>query len=286
MSPGSLVSVVIPSYNVEKFLREAVGSVQRQTWKHVEAIVVDDGSTDGTGRLAEELAASDQRVRVIHKRNGGLSSARNSGIAAARGAYLSFLDADDVLLPDKVERQLALLDLFPSCDLVYSDHYVGDGALPPILLECRRPPDIPMQELLLYRNWFAPMSPVMRIELQRKVGLFDETLTSSEDWDFWLRASRCGVFAYLPGPVAVYRTHPGQMHRDTKRMQANAQRVIRKHFAAGSRQWHIAHAAMSWYEANRSRVQRRYGEMTAQYLRCLWHARSGRTLANLVRLKV
>jgi glycosyltransferase involved in cell wall biosynthesis len=280
------VSVVIPSYNVKPFLADAVRSVLRQTWTQLETIVVDDGSTDGTGQLAEQLAASDPRVRVIHKRNGGVSSARNAGAAVAQGEYVSFLDADDMLLPEKLERQLAVFDLFPSCDLVFSDHYVGDSRLTPLHLECSCPPSMPLQEVLLYRNWFAPMSPLMRSEFQKRIGPFDENLTGSEDWDYWLRASWCGVLVYLPGPVAVYRTHPGQTHRHLEHMQTNMERVVRKHFVAGSRPWRVARAARSWFHAKQLRGQGRYAAMISEYLGSLWYARSARTLVNMIRLGV
>lgn len=94
-----MVSVIIPAYNAEKYLPEAVASVISQSSSDWELILVDDGSTDSTPRLCDDLAASDARIRVIHKPNGGLSDARNHGIDAARGEYLTFLDADDVLDP-------------------------------------------------------------------------------------------------------------------------------------------------------------------------------------------
>ena len=143
-----LVSVIVPSYNVERFLPDAVASVRRQMWKELELIIVDDGSTDGTAELAARFAAEDPRVRVVRKPNGGPSSARNAGIAAARGELVCFLDADDMLLPEKINRQVAFLEFFPGCDLVYSDYYVGDDILNPVFLKCKRPPAVPMREAL------------------------------------------------------------------------------------------------------------------------------------------
>jgi glycosyltransferase involved in cell wall biosynthesis len=277
------VSVIVAAYDAERFLATAVESVLAQTCADLEVIVVDDGSADGTARLAKELEVRDPRVRLVRKPNGGLSSARNAGMSAARGGYLCFLDADDVLLPDKLERQLAFLERSPECDLVYSDHYLGDERLAPLALECRRPPDVPFAELLSYCNWFAPMSPLVRRRLVDRVGHFDEALSSAEDWDYWIRASRCGVLAYLPGPVAIYRTHPGQMHHDLARMRENQARVIRKHFPPGSREWRLAHAAQDWSDAKRAHARRRHLRTAVHLLGLAWHTRSLRDLRRVVR---
>jgi glycosyltransferase involved in cell wall biosynthesis len=284
VSTTPLVSVIVPAYNAERFLGEAVESVLRQTWHEIEVIIVDDGSSDGTAALAERLAASDPRVRVIHQENGGLSSARNAGLAASRGEYVSFLDADDVLLPDKIGKQLAFLTQFASCDLVYSDHYVGDSAATPTLLVSKRPPPLRAAELLVFRNWFAPFSPLLRAELARRVGGFDESLTASEDWDFWIRASRCGALSYLPGPVGVYRMHAEQMHRDLARLRANQDKVIRKNFPPGSPEWHITQAARGLAEATELWAGRSYTRMVRRLVDCLRHARSYRALKTLLTL--
>lgn len=104
-----LISVIIPVYKVENYLTACVESVLAQTWKNFEIILVDDGSPDNCPRLCDEFAARDSRIRVIHKENGGLSSARNAGIAAAKGDYLAFLDSDDLWTPVFLERLYAAL---------------------------------------------------------------------------------------------------------------------------------------------------------------------------------
>lgn len=95
-----LISVIIPVYNVEKYLRRCVETVRNQTYHCLEIILVDDGSTDCSGKICDDLKEADKRIKVIHKQNGGLSSARNAGIRAARGAYLGFVDSDDWILPE------------------------------------------------------------------------------------------------------------------------------------------------------------------------------------------
>lgn len=102
-----MVSVIIPVYNVKEYLQRCIGSVLRQTYTDIEVILVDDGSTDGSGKLCDELRLEDGRIRVIHKPNGGLSSARNAGIEAASGDWLTFVDSDDSLHPDSLRLLLS-----------------------------------------------------------------------------------------------------------------------------------------------------------------------------------
>lgn len=96
----TFVSVVVPVYNVEPFLPECVESILAQTWQNYEVILVDDGSTDSSGKMCDDYARKNTRVRVIHKKNGGLSSARNAGIDIALGNYIAFVDSDDAVHPD------------------------------------------------------------------------------------------------------------------------------------------------------------------------------------------
>lgn len=112
-----LISVIIPVYNVEKTLERAVKSVEKQTYQDIEILLVDDGSTDGSGALCDRLAQGDDRIQVIHKRNGGLSSARNAGIERANGDFLAFLDSDDFYEADIFESFAAALQENPELDL-------------------------------------------------------------------------------------------------------------------------------------------------------------------------
>lgn len=122
------ISVVIPAYNAESTLPETVETVRAQTLPNIEIIIVDDGSIDGTRSLAQQLAARDQRIRVISTRNGGVAAARNVGIEAAQAAYIAPVDADDLWHPDKLSRQLAILEARPEVTLVYSSRRNIDEA--------------------------------------------------------------------------------------------------------------------------------------------------------------
>ena len=126
MSREKLLSVIVPVYNVEAYLPRCVDSILQQSYENLEVILVDDGSRDGSGRICDEYAARDSRVRVIHKENGGLSSARNAGLDAAAGEYLTFVDSDDWIEPDAYGPMVALLE-GSSAALVCGGRYDVDG---------------------------------------------------------------------------------------------------------------------------------------------------------------
>jgi glycosyl transferase family 2 len=211
VSEPSLVSVVIPSFNGGGYLGEAIDSALAQTYPAVEIVVVDDGSTDDT---RARVARYGDRVRYLHQENRGLPGARNTGIRAARGSYLAFLDHDDRFLPEKLARQVAVLEARPDVGLVYTGwHFIdGDGRrLPPTGWD-RRDGDVLAD--LIVENMIYPAAAMVRKAPVDAVGGFDETLTGLEDWDLWLRLALRGVhWACVDEPLLEYRVHPGQMHK-------------------------------------------------------------------------
>lgn len=126
MSREKLLSVIVPVYNVEAYLLRCVDSILQQSYDHLEVILVDDGSQDASGRICDEYAAGDPRVRVLHKENGGLSSARNAGLDAAAGEYLTFVDSDDWIEPEAYDPMIALLEETGAA-LVCGGRYDVDG---------------------------------------------------------------------------------------------------------------------------------------------------------------
>lgn len=125
MERKTLISVIVPVYKVEKYLSQCVDSILNQTYRNLELILVDDGSPDGCGKLCDAYAEKDGRVRVVHKKNGGLSDARNAGINAASGDYLSFIDGDDWIEPDTYAAMLAAAEKY-SAALVCAGRYDED----------------------------------------------------------------------------------------------------------------------------------------------------------------
>lgn len=269
-----LVSVVIPVYDGVDFVDRAVRSVLSQDHAAVEAVVVNDGSRDGTGDLVDALARADERVRVVHKENAGLAAARNTGIEHARGQYLNFLDADDWLLDHKLTTQLAALENAEGSDLVYSDYVKvreSDGSEFEVP---RGVPPVPFPDLYVYRNWFAPMVPLLRRRLVDAVGGFDDGFRAAEDWDYWLRCARRTRFVYVPGVVAKYRLHEAQMHRDHDRMNEAHRRLATKHFGDDPvrHRWSMAYFHLENARYRKGRGE--YGRCAAHLARFLLNART------------
>jgi glycosyltransferase involved in cell wall biosynthesis len=193
----------MPVRDGERFLVEAVESVLGQTLSDLELIVVDDGSTDGTAGLLVELARRDARVRVVTQAPGGLAVALNAGCALASAPYIARLDADDVALPDRLERQVAYLDAHPEVALLGGGIVLVDEAGREIDREPgRAAPD------LTQRNELVHATVVMRTEAFRALGGY--RLDQSEDYDLWLRFDGQYGVAALEEPVVRYRLHSGQ----------------------------------------------------------------------------
>ena len=122
----SKISVIVPVYNVEPYVRECIESICGQTYRHLEIILVDDGSTDQSGAICDEYARKDSRVQIVHQKNGGLSAARNTGIAMATGEYISLIDSDDFIGRQMLERMLAAAKA-SHADIVICDGGSTDG---------------------------------------------------------------------------------------------------------------------------------------------------------------
>jgi glycosyltransferase involved in cell wall biosynthesis len=225
------VSLVIATFNHARFLGDALDSAVAQTLRDVEIVVVDDGSTDDTPAV---LARYGDRIRVIRQPNRGLAAARNAGLAAARGTYVSFLDADDVLMPTKLAAQAAILDRAPTVGWTYCDvliETVATGAAMPAserfgygarMLEGWLFPE------LIHGNFIPAIAPLVRRTVLDAAGGFDERLTALEDWDLWLRLSLIAEARYSPAVLVRYRVHPGGMSEDRARMDQNRFRVLDK----------------------------------------------------------
>lgn len=201
------VSVIIPAYNSETYIRETIGSVLQQTYRDYEIVVVDDGSTDDTSQVVRGFL--DDRIRLIHKPNGGTASARNVGIINSSSEYMQFLDADDLILPDKLGTQVELLDNRQDVDVVYSSFrlFFEDHCrlCPPSWL--RPPSRDPLRELVA-GSIFPPHAALVRRRCVEAVGSFNEELVSAEDWDFWIRLAHAGCgFHFHNQLLALYRQH-------------------------------------------------------------------------------
>jgi GT2 family glycosyltransferase len=216
-----LVSVVIPTYNGERFLGDTLRAVLAQTHPAIEIIVVDDDSTDASVALLAEVAP---RAMLLRQRNAGVSAARNRGLAAASGRYVIFLDQDDIWHPQQIERQVAWLEQHPACGVAVVPylhwHPVAGRYAEPA---SQWPPDPGLvcdpefsgwvHHQFLWDCWALTSGTLMRRSAVVEVGGFDASLAYSEDWDLWLRLAQRVPFALLRWPIILYRQHAVQGSR-------------------------------------------------------------------------
>jgi glycosyltransferase involved in cell wall biosynthesis len=204
-----LVSVIIPTYNRVALVQEALASVQAQTFRDFETVVVDDAGTDGTW----EVLSACREIRVLcHPQRRGVSAARNSGIAASRGQWLAFLDSDDLWLPDKLARQVAYLATRPDLRLCQTDEtWVRRGVRVNKPLSHRKAAGrifLPS----LWRCMISPSAVMVHRRLFVDHGAFDETLPAAEDYDLWLRLTWRYEVGLVDAPLIIKRGgHPDQL---------------------------------------------------------------------------
>lgn len=196
---GPLVSVVIPCFEQEAYVREALASVMAQSFSDWEAILVDDGScVADIGRVARETG--DVRCRIItHERNRGLGPARNTGFAAARGRLVVPIDADDRLAPSFLAATTAALEEDSEADCAYTDLQLFGDSTAVWRFEPGSPGD------MLSRQWIPGAGALMRKDLWERLGGYED-LPGNEDWDFWIGAVRMGIKSIrIPEPLYLYR---------------------------------------------------------------------------------
>ena len=224
-------SLIIPTFNHARFVGAAIDSALAQTVSAFEIIVVDDGSTDETPAVLARYAA---RVRVLRQENRGLSAARNAGLAAAHGKFVSFLDADDVMAPTKLAAQLEVLERshaigWTYCDVLMETVVTGATARASERFGyASRALDGWLFPELIHGNFIPAIAPLVRRTALEVAGGFDERLTALEDWDMWLRLSLIAEARYTPAVLVTYRIRPDGMSEDRARMDRSRFLVLDK----------------------------------------------------------
>ena len=232
------VSVIIPNYNYAQFVGEAVESVLNQTYKDIEIIVVNNGSTDNSINV---LAKYSKKILLINQENLGQSGARKSGLEVATGNYIAFLDADDKWDPRKIEKQLLLFS--PKVELVYcginlfsenSQTIIGTK-IPTFKGPCS-------EAFIKYPGVGIVLSgestSIFTRSLLEKVGGFDPELNSAAGFDFFRRCSKFSEFDFVPEPLVNYRIHSFNMSNSFQNMIADIRRAYKKLFADDF--WHLS----------------------------------------------
>lgn len=219
-----VISFIIPAYNAVGTIQRALDSALNQTYSNIEVIVVDDGSTDATAALLREHYGQDQRVRYIYQANSGPSVARNRGVREAQGEFVHFLDADEWLLPTKVERSYALFQQQPGIGVVYGHGIpVQPDGVTEIPMEY---PPLPsgwvlcdwLKGTMAGGNYGVTSSFMVRRQAVIEVGGFPEDQWVAEDWDLWLRLAAKYPFAALDEKLVYYHRLPDGLHVNRLKM--------------------------------------------------------------------
>lgn len=233
------VSIIIPCYNQARFLSDAINSVVRQSLAEWECLIINDGSTDKTREVALSFVEADNRIKLFSQENRGLAAARNRGLGLARGRYIQFLDADDLIEPDKLKIQTAVLENCETLGVAYSDYrycphddvtmtvtrgsfqsprFIHDRKIHDLAKRWESEFSIPCHAFLFDARFFSDF----RIR-------FDEALSNHEDWDCWMQ-----IFSIDPevfhteGQLAIYRLHSNSMSVDHKKMYIGFRAALRK----------------------------------------------------------
>ena len=222
-------SIILPCYNQSIWLRQSMEAILNQDFSDWEAIIVNDGSTDDSGMLADEFARKDKRIIVVHQENQGLSAARNTGIKNATGIWLNFHDADDFLLPACLKHVHKEIISNKEFELFQVGHELVDE-----------------QNNVIHSNWLTqssgkflhqakignpgpPLSFFIHKKTVSEAGSFDVDLKSAEDWDFWIRVAKMGVDRFIiREPWVAYRYNTSSMSRNPWRMYENTVNVIER----------------------------------------------------------
>lgn len=233
------VSAVIIAYNSKAFIRDAIESVLAQTRPVDETVVVEDGTDDGTAAIVADYA--DRGVRYIHQDNQGCAGARNTGIRATTGTYVAILDADDTWLPDKTERQLALMAGKPDVVIAAGNKIwwdIDQDTRTPFYYSEKQRTRI-KREIFVNNPIGNPSMTLIRRSALEEVGLFDRQATYGDDWECWMRLLEIGEAAFHQEPVIVYRWHSNNISQrnQTERMAFLKEIAVR---------W-IWRAAPLWY---------------------------------------
>ena len=209
--PTPLISIILPTFNRKGYIGECIDSVLAQTFRDFELIIVDDGSTDNTFGMLKTYLPD---VILIRQKNRGVSAARNTGLAAARGKYIAFLDSDDLWLPQKISCQIEFFNTHPRAQICQTEEiWVRNGVRVNPGKRHKKPSGM-IFEPSLALCLVSPSAVMLHKSLLEKIGTFDEGLPACEDYDLWLRISCQYPIYLLDRPLTVKRGgHPDQLSR-------------------------------------------------------------------------
>jgi len=237
VSRNPAISTVLPVYNGESYLREAVDSILGQTFTDFELIIINDGSTDGSGAILREFSSRDPRIVLIERPNGGLVLALNEGIALARADLIARMDADDVAMPERFALQYARMSAAPQLGVLGSFIRLMDREGRIIRLADYPVTEAETAQFLEQGSPVAHPAVVMRRSAVLAAGGYRRAFAHCEDYDLWLRISEKGYgIANLPEPLLNYRMHGANvstMHREAQEIGTMIARLSHRARLAG-----------------------------------------------------
>ncbi|WP_052359154.1 glycosyltransferase [Methanomicrobium mobile] len=211
MNKCPLVSVVIPVYNGSNYVREAIDSALAQTYKNIEILVIDDGSTDNTWDILQSYG---DKIRKYHKQNGGVSTALNMGIKNMRGEWFAWLSHDDLWLPENIEKKIEFLNAHPNYRMCYGeiDHINSEHKILKIYNTTGRwyPKGKMLRQMLRSGYIVDGLTTIINKECFEKIGVFNENLRYCQDYEFWYRLAQVYDLGFCKGKYSQSRVHPEQ----------------------------------------------------------------------------
>lgn len=221
------VSIIIPCFNNEKFVGEALESLRNQTFGDWEAVVVNDGSTDDSEAVIRKYQSIDTRVHCVAQENRGLPAARNTGLACAKGEFVNFLDADDLLFPEMLQKMVQKLVLNSSFGAASCGWIWADSTLDDLNWKISSSHQGQLFGKLAHGNLFPCHAVLLRRKILEQTGEFDCSLKHCHDWDLWLRVARAGIeFISISEPLVIYRMLPHSLSRNPESLCCAGKEVI------------------------------------------------------------
>jgi glycosyltransferase involved in cell wall biosynthesis len=224
-----LVSVIIPAFNSEKYIDETIQSVLQQSYKELEVIIIDDGSTDNQEEIIQKHCLTDPRVHYYYQSKQGVSSARNYGFQISKGEFIAFLDADDIWLPENISLKIQKFEK-GNYGMVHSDGLMIDEKSTILEYKLEGNEGWLLEEILSWNGTQipGPSSVLIKRAVIDKVGLFDPALSTSADQDFFIRISAEYEIGRVVKPTWEYRVHDSNMHKNIPLMEKDVRYVYKK----------------------------------------------------------
>ncbi len=224
-----LVSVIMPAYNAEQYIGEAIESILHQTFRDFELIIIDDGSNDGTLHVIQSYAQRDKRIVVVSsEQNGGVGHARNLGLARARGELIALMDADDISLSHRLDAQVRFLRAHPKVGLVGGAILFVDAQKKPIAERRFRVDDAAIRKVIFLLMPCCMGSAMIRKNVFLQVGVFDTDYPVAEDYELCFRIGRVAQFANLEEILFWYRRRPGSLTHERMRAVEHATIALKR----------------------------------------------------------